>query len=81
MTCILLTGASRGIGAAAREVDQSMASGVQEVAGQVAADGKVANAAGELTDAAVKAAAAAGVAANKYLKPQDRIPGWTEINL
>ncbi|OEE35189.1 flagellar filament capping protein FliD [Vibrio anguillarum] len=66
------------IGAAAREVDQSMASGVQEVAGQVAADGKVANAAGELTDAAVKAAAAAGVAANKYLKPQDRIPGWTE---
>lgn len=60
------------IGEAAREVDQSMVNEVQQAAG-IAADG-----AGELTDSAVKTAAAVGVAANKYLKPSERIPGWTE---
>ncbi|MDE1221183.1 flagellar filament capping protein FliD [Vibrio aestuarianus] len=60
------------IGEAAREVDQSMVNEVQQVAG--IADDSV----GELPDSAVKTAAAVGVAANKYLKPSERIPGWTE---
>ncbi|MDE1310510.1 flagellar filament capping protein FliD [Vibrio aestuarianus] len=60
------------IGEAARQVDQSMVNEVQQAAG-VVADGV-----GELTDSAVKTAAAVGVAANKYLKPSERIPGWTE---
>ncbi|MBD1566794.1 flagellar filament capping protein FliD [Vibrio sp. S12_S33] len=60
------------IGEAAREVDQSMVNEVQQAAG--IADDSV----GELSDSAVKTAAAVGVAANKYLKPSERIPGWTE---
>ncbi|MDF9399785.1 flagellar filament capping protein FliD [Vibrio sp. 1180_3] len=60
------------IGEAAREVDQSMVNEVQQAAG--IADDSV----GELPDSAVKTAAAVGVAANKYLKPSERIPGWTE---
>lgn len=60
------------IGEAAREVDQSMVNEVQQAAG--IADDSV----GELPDSAIKTAAAVGVAANKYLKPSERIPGWTE---
>ena len=63
------------IGNAAREIDESVAAQVQKVAQDnngVDADGA------ELSDSAVKAAAKAGTDVNKYLKPEERIPGWTE---
>ncbi len=63
------------IGNAAREIDESVAAQVQKVAKDnngVDADGA------ELSDSAVKAAAKAGADVNKYLKPEERIPGWTE---
>lgn len=63
------------IGNAAREIDESVAAQVQKVAKDnngVDADGA------ELSDSAVKAAAKAGTDVNKYLKPEERIPGWTE---
>ncbi|WP_275722711.1 flagellar filament capping protein FliD [Vibrio furnissii] len=67
------------IGDAAREVDQSVAEHIDQAA-QNAADGepKPEGSPGELPDAALKAAAAAGSQVNRYLKPEDRIPGWTE---
>lgn len=67
------------IGDAAREVDQSVAEHIDQAA-QNAADGepKPEGSPGELPDAALKAAAAAGAQVNRYLKPEDRIPGWTE---
>ncbi len=66
------------IGLAAREIDESVAQQVQKVADKV--DDVAAEKAGatELSDAAVKAAAQAGAEATKYLKPEERIPGWTE---
>jgi len=63
------------IGNAAREIDESVAAQVQKVAKDnngVDTDGA------ELSDSAVKAAAKAGTDVNKYLKPEERIPGWTE---
>ncbi|MFV0449390.1 MAG: flagellar filament capping protein FliD [Vibrio sp.] len=63
------------IGNAAREIDESVAAQVQQVAqdsNQPVGDSN------ELSDSAVKAAAKAGADANKYLKPEERIPGWTE---
>ncbi len=67
------------IGDAAREVDQSVAEHIDQAAQNVA-DGepKPEGSPGELPDAALKAAAAAGSQVNRYLKPEDRIPGWTE---
>ncbi|EKO3394037.1 flagellar filament capping protein FliD [Vibrio fluvialis] len=67
------------IGDAAREVDKSVAEQIDNVA-QTAANGqpKPDGSPGELPDSALKAAAAAGSQVNKYLKPEDRIPGWTE---
>ncbi len=66
------------IGLAAREIDESVAQEVQKVAQQV--DEVSADKAGatELSAAAVTAAAQAGAEATKYLKPEERIPGWTE---
>ncbi|NIY94511.1 flagellar filament capping protein FliD [Vibrio diazotrophicus] len=63
------------IGNAAREIDESVAAQVQKVAKDN--NGVDANGA-ELSDSAVKAAAKAGADVNKYLKPEERIPGWTE---
>ncbi|WP_165311997.1 flagellar filament capping protein FliD [Vibrio ziniensis] len=65
------------IGNAAREIDQSVAAQVQQVA-QDSNEAVDDNDTTELSDSAVKAAANAGVEATKYLKPEDRIPGWTE---
>ncbi|MGF1739638.1 flagellar filament capping protein FliD [Vibrio profundum] len=59
---------------AAKKVDQEVAQQVQQAA-QVGADSNADS--GDLSDAAVAAAAAAGEAA-KSLKPEDRIPGWSE---
>lgn len=66
------------IGLAAREIDESVAQQVQTVANKVDDVAEVKAGATELSDAAVKAAAQAGVEATKYLKPEERIPGWTE---
>ncbi len=65
---------------AARAVDQSVAKQIQEVAQTANATGTSVsnNPSTELSDTAVKAAAQAGSNTNKYLKPEDRIPGWTE---
>ena len=63
------------IGTAAREIDQSVAAQVKQAAQESngdAGDGT------ELSDSAVTAAAKAGADANRYLKPEERIPGWTE---
>lgn len=63
------------IGTAAREIDQSVAAQVKQAAQENngdAGDGT------ELSDSAVTAAAKAGADANRYLKPEERIPGWTE---
>ncbi|WP_428771777.1 flagellar filament capping protein FliD [Vibrio sp.] len=64
---------------AAKTVDQEIAQSAAEAAKVVDPAAEKAGTAGnELSDDAAAAAAAAGVAANKYIKPQDRIPGWTE---
>ncbi|NRB65937.1 MAG: flagellar filament capping protein FliD [Vibrio sp.] len=63
---------------AAKVVDQEIADTSKQAA--VAADpnaAKDASVGNELSDAAAAAAAAAGAEANKYLKPEERIPGWT----
>ncbi|MCG9598101.1 flagellar filament capping protein FliD [Vibrio sp. Isolate25] len=63
---------------AAKVVDQEIADSSKQAA--IAADpnaAKDASAGNELSDAAAAAAAAAGAEANKYLKPEERIPGWT----
>ncbi|WP_333004214.1 flagellar filament capping protein FliD [Vibrio coralliilyticus] len=63
---------------AAKVVDQEIADTSKQAA--IAADAnaaKDASAGNELSDAAAAAAAAAGAEANKYLKPEERIPGWT----
>ena len=64
---------------AARSVDQEIADATKQAATIVDP-----NAAQDVTptnpisDKALAAAASAGQAANKYIKPEDRIPGWTE---
>ncbi len=62
---------------AAKQVDEEIAQEVQQVAQTVQAESGAGEAAGELSNAAVTAAAAAAEAA-KSLKPEDRIPGWSE---
>ncbi|MEI8657024.1 flagellar filament capping protein FliD [Vibrio sp. Hal054] len=63
------------IGNAAREIDESVAAQVQKVAKD---SNGVDSDSAELSDSAVKAAAKVGADVNKYLKPEERIPGWTE---
>ncbi|MGF1911075.1 flagellar filament capping protein FliD [Vibrio kasasachensis] len=64
---------------AAKNVDQEIADATKQAATIVDP-----NAAQDVTptnpvsDKALAAAASAGQAANKYIKPEDRIPGWTE---
>lgn len=62
------------IGEAARNVDQAMSDHVNSAAQNTDQSSDSA----ELSDDAVRAAAQAGADANRYLRPQDRIPGWTE---
>jgi len=64
------------ISGAAKLVDQEIAQEVHQAAQTVQADTGT-DAPGELSNAAVTAAAAAAEAA-KSLKPEDRIPGWSE---
>jgi flagellar hook-associated protein 2 len=61
---------------AARLVDQSVAQEAANAASQVQ-EGS-ADATLGLTDAAVNVAAQASDAAKEYIRPEDRIPGWTE---
>ncbi|EGA71364.1 flagellar capping protein [Vibrio sinaloensis DSM 21326] len=64
---------------AAKVVDQEIADNAKQAA--IKADpnaAKDASADNELSNQAAAAAAKAGVEANKYLKPEERIPGWTE---
>ncbi|MBU2897343.1 flagellar filament capping protein FliD [Vibrio hepatarius] len=64
---------------AAKIVDQEIADTSKQAA--IDADPKAAkdaSADNELSDVAATAAAAAGTQANQYIKPQDRIPGWTD---
>ncbi|OLQ89215.1 flagellar filament capping protein FliD [Vibrio ponticus] len=64
---------------AARNVDQEIADATKQAATIV--DPKAANdvtPANQISTQALAAAASAGQAANKYIKPEDRIPGWTE---
>ncbi|GLT17353.1 flagellar hook-associated protein 2 [Vibrio zhanjiangensis] len=64
---------------AAKLVDQEIADASKQAA--IAVDpnaAKDASAGNELSDVAAVAAAAAGTQANKYLKPEERIPGWTD---
>ncbi|WP_159738750.1 flagellar filament capping protein FliD [Vibrio atypicus] len=64
---------------AAKVVDQEIADNSKQAA--IKADpnaAKDASADNELSKQAATAAAKAGVEANKYLKPEERIPGWTE---
>ncbi|KQB09060.1 flagellar filament capping protein FliD [Vibrio metoecus] len=68
------------IGDAARLVDQEVAQEIRNAAqmAQGASAVDTATNAGELTDSAVKAAAGAASEAKKYIRPEDRIPGWSE---
>ncbi len=66
------------IGTAARAVDESVAAEIQKVAESSDANKPDTGEPTELSDDAVKAAAKAGSDVNKYLKPEERIPGWTE---
>ncbi len=64
---------------AAKVVDQEIADASKQAA--INADpnaAKDATADNELSSSAAAAAANAGIEANKYLKPEARIPGWTE---
>lgn len=64
---------------AAKLVDQEIADASKQAAIQADPNAaKDASAGNELSDSAAAAAAGAGVEANKYIKPEDRIPGWTE---
>ncbi|EOX3424453.1 flagellar filament capping protein FliD [Vibrio cholerae] len=66
------------IGDAARLVDQEVAQEIRSAAQSAqGVSGDTLNA-GELTESAVKAAANAASDAKKYIRPEDRIPGWTE---
>ncbi|QXO18091.1 flagellar filament capping protein FliD [Vibrio ostreae] len=62
------------IGEAARNVDQAMSEHVNSAAQSTGQSSD----SDELSEDAVRAAAQAGTDANRYLRPQDRIPGWTE---
>ncbi|MDA0127449.1 flagellar filament capping protein FliD [Vibrio sp. MarTm2] len=64
---------------AAKIVDQEIADNSKQAAIKVDPKAaKDASADNELSTQAAAAAAKAGVEANKYLKPEERIPGWTE---
>ncbi len=64
---------------AAKSVDKELAESNQKAAMTADPSAENAGIAGnEMSDTAVAAAAKAGVDANRYLKPEDRIPGWTE---
>ncbi|MGL5429450.1 MAG: flagellar filament capping protein FliD [Vibrio sp.] len=67
------------IGAAARLVDQEVAQEIRSAAqtAQNSAASDVTNPA-ELTDSALKTVASAASEAKKYLRPEERIPGWSE---
>ncbi|MEI8634149.1 flagellar filament capping protein FliD [Vibrio sp. PP-XX7] len=60
---------------AARAVDESVAQEIKNAAIDPVTGKKVNP---ELSDEAVKTAAAAGEKAKAYVKPEDRIPGWSE---
>lgn len=64
---------------AAKVVDQEIANTSKQAA--VAADPraeKEATVSNPMSESAVRAAADAAIEANKYIKPEDRIPGWSE---
>ncbi|CAM3585113.1 flagellar filament capping protein FliD [Vibrio aquimaris] len=64
---------------AAKVVDQEIADASKQAA--IAADpnaAKDASAGNELSDVAAVAAATAGTQASQYLRPEERIPGWTD---
>ncbi|SHO55848.1 flagellar filament capping protein FliD [Vibrio quintilis] len=63
---------------AARAVDESVAQEIKEAAKTAQDPSDTKQAGTDLSDSAVKAAATAGEAAQTYIKPEDRIPGWTE---
>ncbi len=70
--------ASRNI-EAAKTVDQELATGSQQAAVNADPKAEKAGVAGnEMSDTALSAAAKAGLDANRYLRPEERIPGWTE---
>lgn len=64
------------IGEAARNVDQAVEQHVDSAAQNASPDNS--SDASGLSDEAVRAAAEAGADVNRYVRPQDRIPGWTE---
>ncbi|GAK87027.1 flagellar hook-associated protein FliD [Vibrio ponticus] len=64
---------------AAKNVDQEIADATKQAASVVDPNAaKDVTPTNPISDKAVAAAASAGQAANKYIKPEDRIPGWTE---
>ncbi|WP_260259531.1 flagellar filament capping protein FliD [Vibrio intestinalis] len=64
---------------AAKVVDQEIADTTKQAASVVDPNAaKDITPTNEMSAAALSAAANAGQAANKYIKPEDRIPGWTE---
>ncbi|QMV15115.1 flagellar filament capping protein FliD [Vibrio spartinae] len=60
---------------AARAVDQSVADEIRQAAEKAQPD---ASATSELSDTAANAAAEAAKKAQDYVRPEDRIPGWSE---
>ncbi|MDW6001523.1 flagellar filament capping protein FliD [Vibrio mangrovi] len=60
---------------AARAVDQSVADEIRQAAEKAQSDGSTA---GELPDTAVSAVADAAKKAQDYVRPEERIPGWSE---
>ncbi|WP_456296904.1 flagellar filament capping protein FliD [Vibrio sp. AK197] len=58
---------------AAKSADQQLASSAEQAALQTDP-----TAGSEMSESALAAAAKAGTEANRYLKPEERIPGWTE---
>ncbi len=60
---------------AARAVDQSVADEIRQAAEKAQPD---ASATSELSDTAASAAAEAAKKAQDYVRPEDRIPGWSE---
>ncbi|WCP67929.1 flagellar filament capping protein FliD [Vibrio tubiashii] len=64
---------------AAKAVDDEIAATSKQAAIQADPNAaKDATADNEMSKSATAAAAQAGIEANKYIKPEDRIPGWTE---
>lgn len=63
---------------AARAVDESVAQEIKEAAKTAQDPAEARKTGADLSDSAVKAAATAGEAVQAYVKPEDRIPGWSE---